>query len=734
MSQPRAEKKEGGFCRRIRALFVWWETRSRRCKAIFLLFLIVLIKMMHSQLDTLFGFGTLKGGIVGQYIDGRVRRYSIRTNIQTRTIELAELGIQLPTLDIRNNRFIKEIPSPYGQLAERMKRTALNQKKIETAEELAEQWTDDGCERSTSSLLFPRQILQPSVGNWYRQLAPSNLTVIDFDEDAMVRFVKKRFPELIDKFISIRDDSAKVQFFQLLALYWFGGYTFGSFVGDVAVLVNDATSIFKHIPCVDRAVVYGGQLDGQIAPSIAMFAASPRHKSVLCLIERVAAVNFGSDLDLMQIMLSYLSADHGSLSPPLRANRTAFINRCPDGSSSISCDYQGTVQAEYDEKVSSPCQQLIGFRTSDAFLRNLHPRTRAGLPSPQVNVDVMDFESPGIGTTKIHIGASLRQEKAWPNWLCNRCLRMERFGSFQACSYVCGRSYMESQCQEDRNQKTVNVATIRVRKSASMDLTETRIPRIVHQTWHSDLNLDEYPELSRLQNGWRASGFEYRFYNDTEARSYIEKNFPSFFLDCYDAIIPGAFKVCIYPWSLSCVAYTILTACASVSQADLFRLLVLLKDGGIYADVDVQLESANLSAFLSSDISLFIPRETVRDLAGADYCLWNGLIGSSPGHPVIAKAVERLVASIATRADYFDLERYACRANGAATSLWKLRALPTLIVSGPCALGMALNEVLGRNVLSDFTPGWAPVASDEHGGLDLGSMLVLMVSSSRLSE
>jgi hypothetical protein len=160
-------------------------------------------------------------------------------------------------------------------------------------------------------------------------------------------------------------------------------------------------------------------------------------------------------------------------------------------------------------------------------------------------------------------------------------------------------------------------------------------------------------------------------------------------------------------------------------------LLVLLKDGGVYADVDVQLETTNLSSFLTSDMSLFIPRETIRDLAGADYCLWNGLIGSSPGHPVIAKAVERLLASIATRADYFDLERYACRIDGPGTSLWKLRALPTIILSGPCALGMAMNEVLGRNILSDFSPGWAPNAtSDKQDGLDLGSMLILMVSSS----
>jgi hypothetical protein len=506
-----------------------------------LLLLIVLIKIMHSHLDTLFGFGTMKGGTFGRYFDGRMLRYNIRTNIQKRTDELAELGIQLPVLDVRNNRFIKEISSPYGQLSERMKRTARSEKDTEKAEALAEEWKHS-CKRSTSSSLFPPQILQPLVGNWYRQLKHSNLTLIAFDEDSMLRFVKSRFPELLDKFISIEDESARVQLFQLCSMYWYGGYTFGDFVGDAGTLVEDVVSIFQLSTCVDRAAVYVSQLDGRQSSSIAMFAASPRHPSLLCLIQRISDGSFDSDLDV-RMVLSYLSADGASSSQSLRANRTSFINRCPDGGSSISCDFQGTDRTDYDDKAPAGCQQHMAFRTVDEFSRNMGSETRAGLLSKQVKVDIIHFEPPALGTTKLSIGKYLRKKNAWPNWLCNRCLRIELFGSFQACSFVCKRAYMESQCLEDTNKKAKNVATIRVRKPATMDTTKPRIPKIVHQTWHSDLTLDKYPEFSRLQNGWRASGFEYRFYNDTEARSYIEKNFPSFFLDCYDAIIPGAFKV-----------------------------------------------------------------------------------------------------------------------------------------------------------------------------------------------
>jgi hypothetical protein len=167
-------------------------------------------------------------------------------------------------------------------------------------------------------------------------------------------------------------------------------------------------------------------------------------------------------------------------------------------------------------------------------------------------------------------------------------------------------------------------------------------------------------------------------------------------------------------------------------QADLFRLLVLLKEGGIYADFDVLLET-NLDFFLTPEMSFFVPRETIRDLSGNDYCLWNGLIGAAPGHPIIAKAVERLLETTIKRADYLDVEQYACRKDGRKAQLWKLRSLPTLILSGPCALGMAANEVLGREIMSNFTPGWfLPTQKGSQENLALGDVLILMVSQPRM--
>jgi mannosyltransferase OCH1-like enzyme len=93
------------------------------------------------------------------------------------------------------------------------------------------------------------------------------------------------------------------------------------------------------------------------------------------------------------------------------------------------------------------------------------------------------------------------------------------------------------------------------------------IPRIVHQTWHEKLDPDKYPNMSRLVQSFRFSGWEHRFYRDDQSASFLSTHFPPEVREAYDTLLPGAFK------------------------ADLFRYCVLLIHGGLYADIDVLLES-----------------------------------------------------------------------------------------------------------------------------------------------
>jgi hypothetical protein len=139
---------------------------------------------------------------------------------------------------------------------------------------------------------------------------------------------------------------------------------------------------------------------------------------------------------------------------------------------------------------------------------------------------------------------------------------------------------------------------------------------------------------------------------------------------------------------------------------------VLLKEGGVYADTDILLDT-NLDTFITPEMAFFVPRDIVGDYAGQNFCLWNGMIGSTPGHPFLARAVERLVNNILNRADYHDMERSMCLESGPVSKVWKARALPILLLSGPCLLGQAVNDALGRDSVSAYEPGWLQFAADQ---------------------
>ena len=54
----------------------------------------------------------------------------------------------------------------------------------------------------------------------------------------------------------------------------------------------------------------------------------------------------------------------------------------------------------------------------------------------------------------------------------------------------------------------------------------------------------------------------------------------------------------------------------------------------------------------------------------------------------------------------YDMERTVCAFSGVdKLENWKIRTEPGLMLSGPCALGFAVNNALGNEPLSKFTSG-----------------------------
>uniref|UniRef100_A0A7S3Q711 Uncharacterized protein n=1 Tax=Chaetoceros debilis TaxID=122233 RepID=A0A7S3Q711_9STRA len=336
---------------------------------------------------------------------------------------------------------------------------------------------------------------------------------------------------------------------------------------------------------------------------------------------------------------------------------------------------------------------------------------------------------------------------------CHRCLRSAMHGSHAKCSHLCGSCFDDVMFEKEEvvnandNDESIILIDVQIddfrshksqpksdharedHEKSLRQKTSKMIPRTIHQTWFEDISPTNYPQLFRLQETWKSqsySGWTYKFYTDDDARDYISKNFPAIFLEAYDALIPGAYK------------------------ADLFRYMVLLKEGGVYADIDVMLEaSIGLDAFISPSMTLFAPRDAVGEYANGQYCLWNGLLGVAPGHPIMLRAVERLVNLILRRADLLDIERDALKVSSSTletrgvkpstsasstTEIWKVRAVQELVLSGPCALGIALNEAIGKDPVATVEVGWLDSQNASNTGRkdDLGDIMILMADKEDL--
>ncbi|KAL7515526.1 hypothetical protein ACHAXN_013469 [Cyclotella atomus] len=339
-----------------------------------------------------------------------------------------------------------------------------------------------------------------------------------------------------------------------------------------------------------------------------------------------------------------------------------------------------------DSSESKSSQHLV-FTVSDVDSHMPKQHTSTTVPL-SVSIKEQSNNSNNVSHPKQSIQDSFQSCK--PRWWCNRCLQTSLYGSFSKCQSVCNSCVADIICggvnTNKHKQVTVNVnakgSSIATPVPHGIQLTPQRIPRICHQTWFEDITLESYPQLYRLQNTWRASGWEYRFYTDDTARKYIQENYPLRFVTVFDSLVPGAYK------------------------ADFFRYLVLYKDGGIYVDVDVML-NANLDSFITPDLAFFAPMDAVGSYADEHFCVWNGLLGSAPAHPILSYVIEWMVNLVSSRADMYDMERSVCQFSGGKDRIenWKLRAEPSLMLSGPCALGLAVNNALGNEPLASFNAG-----------------------------
>jgi Glycosyltransferase sugar-binding region containing DXD motif len=213
---------------------------------------------------------------------------------------------------------------------------------------------------------------------------------------------------------------------------------------------------------------------------------------------------------------------------------------------------------------------------------------------------------------------------------------------------------------------------------------ERLIPRLIHQTWFEVVSPEKYPNMSRLIESFRKSGWEYEFYDDDRAAKFLSAHFPSAVREAYDSLIPGAFK------------------------ADLFRYCVLLIRGGLYADMDILLES-NLDESIPPDVGFLTAQDSPGEKIGHRSCLWNGLMAVAPAHPVLAQTIQTVVNNIRNRYTSVDYDDMLCPNPVLSVS----HTVDTLFTCGPCILGASLNDVLRRHRQTGFDYGEIDIFATE---------------------
>jgi hypothetical protein len=157
------------------------------------------------------------------------------------------------------------------------------------------------------------------------------------------------------------------------------------------------------------------------------------------------------------------------------------------------------------------------------------------------------------------------------------------------------------------------------------------IPRIVHQTWKSTSVPAEWREAHR---SWHCHhpGWELRLWTDEANRELVASRHPTL-LDRYDSLP--------YP----------------ILRADVARVLILERWGGVYADLDVECLRPFDSLLAGSSMVLgFEPAAHARRL-GRRTLVSNAVIAAVPGHPLLHRLIEtfhRLPADILTHRDVLE--------------------------------------------------------------------------------
>lgn len=151
------------------------------------------------------------------------------------------------------------------------------------------------------------------------------------------------------------------------------------------------------------------------------------------------------------------------------------------------------------------------------------------------------------------------------------------------------------------------------------------IPKIIHQTYKTkDLPLELQEVVFRIKDN--CPDFEYRLYDDVDIINFITENYDEETLKMYNMINPKL----------------------GMAKADFFRYLLIYKVGGFYFDIKSAPEWdltpwAEKYNFITGHWCHRHHADTLKYKLG-EFQNWH--IIAAPGHPIIAKTIQRMKENI----------------------------------------------------------------------------------------
>ena len=148
--------------------------------------------------------------------------------------------------------------------------------------------------------------------------------------------------------------------------------------------------------------------------------------------------------------------------------------------------------------------------------------------------------------------------------------------------------------------------------------SKQKIPKVIYQTWHSPIKELSKPVKKDILILRKLNpDYEYKYFLDDDIESFVYENFPGEISECFNKLN------------------------LMVGKVDLWRYLILFKNGGIYLDIDARTNSSFSNLIHKTDDAVI----TFENNFGSNiFAQWALIFNKN--HPALKKVIEIVIDNI----------------------------------------------------------------------------------------